>query len=168
MHSTYAISDIAQVIRRAHDEGAHVGLILGDRKAENEGIRTQLARQGVETRALETIILDYALPDVTPPTKASLSTATQHLVQAKDARLVVLILQTTGNSAYACSVLYAGQPVASVKDVTDAVADGDALDVRHGELWIESPAGSGSWSFAGVVLHDVAVELRKHGVLVAG
>lgn len=165
MLSVLTLSDIAAVIRRAHEEGAHVALVQ-THDARTANVLDRLLANGVETKALEVVTLGEGLPGT--PYKATLPVAVQHLVEARDARLVVFadLVDGWGNEAF--GVLYAGQPVASVKDVTDSLADGDALDVRHGELWIESPAGSGVWSFAGVVLHDVAVELRKHGVLVAG
>lgn len=165
MNSTLSTTDLAAVIRRAHEEGAHVGVILGS--AGDEGlVLGALARNGVETKALEVLVVGHPIPGTNM--KARIPTATQHLVEAKDARLVVFATVLPGWGDEACGVLYAGQPVASVKDVTDAIEDGDGLDVRHGELWIESPAGSGQWHGAGAVLHDVARELRKHGVLVAG
>ena len=62
---------------------------------------------------------------------------------------------------------YAGEPIASVSDVDEALVDGDGIDVRDGELWIESPAGSGLWSFAGVILDSVADAMRRKGLAVA-
>ena len=165
MNSTLNLSDIAAVIRRAHEEDAHVAVVQST-SARDAHLIDRLGTHGVEVRALEVVTLGGALPGT--HYKATLAVTVQHLVQARDARLVVFATLVDGWANEAFGVLYAGQPVASVKDVTDAVADGDALDVRHGELWIESPAGSGSWARAGVVLHDVAAELRKHGVLVAG
>lgn len=82
------------------------------------------------------------------------------------ADIVYLLSASTawGNAVW--TLVYAGEPLASVQAVEEALADG-SIDVRAGELWVESPTGSGLWSFVGVILDSVADHMRRKGLAVS-
>lgn len=159
MHSYLAGSDVAATVRLAQEEGQAVGLITG---IGTDTIATgDIARGGVEIEALAKVSLGDVLPD--GRRRSTLANAVEYLV-GEGCRLVVVALQPSGWGEVAYAIAYAGEPVATVDDVSAAQAAGDALDVRHGELWIESPTGSMNWHYVGVILQTVAVALRKAGV----
>lgn len=100
------------------------------------------------------------------PRRESTGALVERLVLAGHGLVYVLSASTAyGDEVW--TLAYAGQPLASVSDVDEALAAGDGIDVRDGELWIESPSGSGLWSFAGVILDSVADAMRRKGLAVA-
>lgn len=100
------------------------------------------------------------------PKRESTGALVERLVLAGHGLVYVLSASTAwGECVWALA--YAGEPLASVSDVDEALADGDGIDVRAGELWLESPAGSGAWVFAGVVTDSLADAMRRKGLAVA-
>lgn len=100
------------------------------------------------------------------PRRESTGALVERLVLAGHGLVYVLSASTAWGECV-WTLGYAGEPVAAVSDVDEALAAGDGIDVRAGELWIESPAGSGLWSFAGVILDSVADAMRRKGLAVA-
>jgi len=142
-------SDVFGHIKRAQTAGKRVAVCVLAREHE------------VEPDALTLHDVSYELLTILSPGYAfSAPRAIELAAQEHD---VVYLLTASSSDESVWTLVYGGQPIASAADVEFALADG-TVEVRHGELWCESPIGSGLWSFVGVVLESAADALRAAGV----
>lgn len=152
--------DVFDHIRRAQADGIRCGIAaLAHRGGLNP---SRLRAHGIE---VGTVVI--AEPLIVKHAWEKAGDVVERLVMHEGCTLVYLLTNCTAWGDEHWTLAYAGEPVATVTDVDTTLDAGDTLDVKDGELWIESPAGSGVWHVAGVILSSVAEHLRRRGVPVA-
>jgi hypothetical protein len=151
--------DVLDHARRTLADGKRVAIACLSMRGD---VRDEILREhGIDPKALT-----IAQPTLVRHQWESGGELVERLV-LEGAQLVYVLSASTQWGDAVWTLAYAGEPLASVADVDDALAAGDALDVRAGELWIESPPASGQWFRIGQVLDSVAAALRARGVAVA-
>jgi len=155
--------DVLAHVRRAQSEGRRCAIACVSLRGTvgHEALR----RADIDPETLTVEQPALVRPNVGPQRWETTGELVERLV-VQGADLVYLLSASTewGNAVW--TLCYAGEPLASVSDVEDALADG-TIDVRAGELWVEAPAGSGLWSFVGVILDSVADHMRRRGLAVS-
>lgn len=152
-------ADVLKHLARAQADGVRCAIAC-------TSLRGAVSDERLKEAGIEPGTLTIEQPALVRHSWETTGALVERLVLAGHGLVYVLSCSTAwGNEVW--TLAYAGEPLASVSDVDHALADGDGIDVRDGELWLESPLGSGLWHFTGAVLDSVADHMRRRGLSVA-